>query len=179
MRFAMAPSLPAGPLQRDCSRCRALCCVAPAFDAVQGFGYDKPAHTACRHLAADHRCRVHGDLAGAGFPACAVFDCHGAGQQATAHFGGPQAVLNTPTQQRLYAHYQRLVRLHGVWYLLHLAAEDHGDATVQAALAPAAQRLAAASTQPPETLTEAAVQQLLAEGLAALRGIAHRLRLAR
>jgi hypothetical protein len=166
-------------LQHDCTQCMALCCVAPSFDAVQGFGYDKPAHTACRHLATNHRCQVHGDLAGAGFPACAAFDCHGAGQRATAQFGGPQAVLDAPTRQRLYAHYQRLVRLHGVWYLLHVAAEAHRDATVQAALAPAAQRLAAASAQPPHTLTEVVAQQLQQDGLAALRGIAHRLRLPR
>lgn len=172
------PALPPH-LQHDCTRCAALCCVAPAFDAVQGFGYDKPAHTACRHLAADHRCTVHGGLAGAGFPACAVFDCHGAGQRATAQFGGPQALLDDTARRHLYAHYQRLVRLHDLLHLLHLAADRSGDDAVKALLGPHAERLEAACGQPPRALTDAQVGQLHAAGLQALRDVAHRLGLPR
>ncbi len=76
-------SLPAD-LKADCSACVGLCCVIPPFDAVQGFGFDKPAETACRHLCADHRCGIHADLLGQGFAGCVAFDCHGAGQRLTA-----------------------------------------------------------------------------------------------
>jgi hypothetical protein len=71
-------------LRADCAKCCGLCCVAPAFDADQGFGFDKPAHTACRNLDADHRCAIHAALRARGFPACATFDCYGAGQWLTA-----------------------------------------------------------------------------------------------
>jgi hypothetical protein len=71
-------------LKADCSACVALCCVIPPFDAVQGFGFDKPAETPCRHLCADHRCGIHDDLVGRGFAGCVAFDCLGAGQRLTA-----------------------------------------------------------------------------------------------
>lgn len=71
-------------LKADCSACVALCCVIPPFDAVQGFGFDKPAETPCRHLCADHRCGIHDALVERGFAGCVAFDCLGAGQRLTA-----------------------------------------------------------------------------------------------
>ena len=78
--------LPALPerLKADCSACVALCCVIPPFDACQGFGFDKPAETPCRHLGADHRCGIHAELIDRGFAGCVAFDCLGAGQRLTA-----------------------------------------------------------------------------------------------
>lgn len=73
----------------DCSRCHALCCVVPPFDAVQGFAEDKPAHQACRHLQADFRCSLHKDLPGHGYPGCAAYDCLGAGPQLLRRLPGP------------------------------------------------------------------------------------------
>lgn len=73
-------------LAADCSACQGLCCVALPFDAAQGFGFDKPAHEACRHLQGDHRCAIHGQLADRGFPGCVQFDCDGAGQRVTRLF---------------------------------------------------------------------------------------------
>ncbi|NCT82128.1 MAG: hypothetical protein GXC94_03225 [Comamonadaceae bacterium] len=71
-------------LRADCSACVALCCVIPPFDAAQGFGFDKPAETPCRHLCADHRCGIHDGLTARGFEGCVAFDCLGAGQRLTA-----------------------------------------------------------------------------------------------
>lgn len=70
-------------LRPDCSRCDALCCVLLAFDASDAFGFDKPACHACRHLAPDNACRIHGTLPEQGFRGCTLFDCHGAGQRVT------------------------------------------------------------------------------------------------
>ena len=71
-------------LKADCSACAALCCVIPPFDAIQGFGFDKPAETPCQHLCADFRCGIHADLVPRGFEGCVAFDCLGAGQRLTA-----------------------------------------------------------------------------------------------
>lgn len=74
-------------LQADCNACVGLCCVALPFDAEQGFGFDKPAQTPCRHLQTDFRCAIHTQLAEQGFSGCVAFDCHGAGQRTTRMFG--------------------------------------------------------------------------------------------
>lgn len=106
----MTDTLPAS-LQPDCARCVALCCVAPAFDADQGFGYDKPACEPCRHLQPDHRCGIHPALVARGFSGCASFNCHGAGQRATAMFAG--GWRDSPEQAaHLFATYGRLRTLH-------------------------------------------------------------------
>jgi hypothetical protein len=105
---------PPPDLQADCSRCAALCCQAPAFDAVQGFGFDKPAHCACPNLLPDHRCGIHAELSARGFPGCVAYDCHGAGQWVTEHFGHlPQA--------ELWEQFLRLRPLHALLMLLTLA----------------------------------------------------------
>ncbi|EIV92164.1 pentapeptide repeat-containing protein [Frankia sp. QA3] len=69
------------PLRADCSRCFALCCVAPGFTASADFPISKAPGTPCRHLDAHHGCSVHDELRPRGFRGCAVFDCFGAGQQ--------------------------------------------------------------------------------------------------
>ena len=68
-------------LRADCSRCEALCCVAPAFAASADFAIDKPAGVPCPKLAADLGCSIHERLRDLGMPGCAVFDCFGAGQE--------------------------------------------------------------------------------------------------
>jgi len=49
-------------LTADCTNCCGLCCVAPAFDAEQGFGYTKPAHIPCMNLRGDDGCAIHDRL---------------------------------------------------------------------------------------------------------------------
>lgn len=76
-------------LAADCSKCAALCCVAPAFAKSSDFAVDKPAGRPCRNLGDDFRCTVHEELISHGFPGCVVFDCFGAGQRITQEtFGG-------------------------------------------------------------------------------------------
>lgn len=71
---------PRSGLRADCSRCQALCCVAPAFAASADFAIDKPAGVPCPKLRDDLGCGIHADLRELGMPGCAVFDCFGAGQ---------------------------------------------------------------------------------------------------
>jgi hypothetical protein len=80
---------PFAALQADCARCRALCCVGPAFAASADFADDKPAGQPCVHLGADDRCRIHTRLRPRGFPGCVAYDCFGAGQHVVqVVFGG-------------------------------------------------------------------------------------------
>jgi hypothetical protein len=68
-------------LRADCTRCFALCCVAPAFSASADFAIDKAAGQPCPNLRADFRCSIHDSLRPRGFGGCAAFDCLGAGQK--------------------------------------------------------------------------------------------------
>jgi hypothetical protein len=109
-------------LQADCARCCGLCCVAPSFDAEQGFAFDKAAHTACPHLRHDHRCGIHPALRVRGFPACASFDCHGAGQWVTQQvFGGQSWQTSPEIAARMFRLYERYRALHELMALLQLA----------------------------------------------------------
>ena len=109
-------------LQMDCARCCGLCCVVPPFDAGQGFGFDKPAHTVCRNLPGNFRCSIHHELAVRGFPACAVFDCYGAGSWMTqALFGGASWQSSPQIAQRMFMLYPRYRALHELMWLLELA----------------------------------------------------------
>ncbi|MDT7581346.1 MAG: hypothetical protein QOK35_2610 [Pseudonocardiales bacterium] len=71
---------PFAPLQADCGRCLALCCVGPGFSASADFAVDKPAGQPCVHLRDDARCGIHDALRPRGFPGCVAYDCFGAGQ---------------------------------------------------------------------------------------------------
>jgi hypothetical protein len=120
-------------LRPDCGRCVALCCVAPAFDAAQGFGHDKPAGEPCRHLHADHRCSIHATLGTQGYPACAAFNCFGAGQRVTQQSGSDWR--NSPAAAgRMFEAYARMRSLHELLALTTLAQQ-------RATTAPAAQKL--------------------------------------
>ena len=68
-------------LRADCSRCFALCCVAPALARSADFAITKPAGTPCPNLGADFGCTIHADLRRRGFPGCTAYDCFGAGQK--------------------------------------------------------------------------------------------------
>jgi len=109
-------------LRADCSRCVGLCCVTDAFFAVQGFAYDKPAGTACRHLTAGNRCAIHAVRASRGFGACAGFDCHGAGQRVTRNLRlGANWHDSRETAARAFAAYSRFAVLHRLMAMLALA----------------------------------------------------------
>lgn len=80
-------------LTADCSRCVALCCVAPGFSASADFAIDKPAGRPCPNLQPDFRCGIHATLRRDGFAGCAAYDCFGAGQHVTRRYGGQHAVF--------------------------------------------------------------------------------------
>jgi len=121
-------------LRPDCQHCVALCCVAPAFDAEQGFGHDKPAGEPCRNLAADHRCSIHATLVSQGYPACAAFDCFGAGQRVTRQFDGSDWRKSALTAGQMFQTYSRLRTLHELLAMTMLAQQ-------RATTAPAVQKL--------------------------------------
>jgi len=126
-------STPPSHLRADCSRCCGLCCVAPAFFKDQGFAIDKPAGTSCRHLRADELCAIHDELRTRGFPACASFDCYGAGQRVTQQlFGGASWRASPEIAAKMFEAYARYRTLHELLALLELASRRAADAEANA-----------------------------------------------
>lgn len=123
-------------LKADCSACAALCCVIPPFDALQGFGFDKPAETPCQHLCASNRCGIHDDLIERGFSGCVAFDCLGAGQRLTAlavaRFGDADWRGRPEVARWLFAAYPRMREAQEWLARLSLAATVSGSAALQA-----------------------------------------------
>lgn len=119
MPFVLPPKLRA-----DCANCRALCCVGPAFDAEQGFAFNKPAHVPCPNLRNDFRCAVHDHLGLRGFPSCASFDCYGAGQRVTRLFGGSSWQEPPDLATLMLNAYSRYRILHKLMAVLSLAIEN-------------------------------------------------------
>lgn len=111
------PTTPVLPrhLRADCSACDGICCVALPFDADQGFGFDKPAHTRCPHLADNACCRIHASRRQRGFGGCEAFDCHGAGQRLHTALG-PGAI--DAERVALFGHLLRLQRWLATLWLL-------------------------------------------------------------
>ena len=109
-------------LRADCTRCCGLCCVGPAFDADQGFGFNKPAHTPCANLDRDFRCAIHGELRQRGFPSCQTFDCYGAGQRVTQRlFAGKSWKTSPELAVRMFDAYRKYRSLHELMALLQTA----------------------------------------------------------
>jgi hypothetical protein len=140
-------------LRADCGRCRALCCVAPAFARSADFAIDKPAGVPCPHLAAGFACEIHSRLRPSGFAGCAAYDCFGAGQRVCSETlpdvdwrEGPAAA------RRLFATFARMRRLHELlWYLADaLARPDAAPLHAELlAVRDATERLAAAQADEP------------------------------
>jgi hypothetical protein len=121
---SFAPNNPQLPpnLKADCSRCAGLCCVAHAFYSVQGFAFDKPARTPCRHLTLDNRCGIHTQRVSRGFPACVGFDCYGAGQRVTQELcSGVNWRTSKQAAAQVFAAYTRYLVLHRLMATLVLA----------------------------------------------------------
>ena len=131
-REAVQDALLPADLRPDCSACCGLCCVAPAFDAAQGFGYDKPAHISCRNLRPDFRCAIHDRLMEHGFPGCMAFDCYGAGQRITQEiFRGTTWKDSEETAQTMFQLFTRLCVLHELMALLTIAQQRVIEKDVQ------------------------------------------------
>ncbi|WP_127543320.1 pentapeptide repeat-containing protein [Actinoplanes sp. OR16] len=106
-------------LAADCSRCAALCCVAPAFAKSSDFAVNKPAGQPCKNLRDDFRCGIHEELPQRGFPGCVVFDCFGAGQRITQEtFGGRDWRSEPAIAGEMFAALPIVRQLHELmWYL--------------------------------------------------------------
>ncbi len=115
----MPLSLPA--LQHDCAACSGLCCVVLPFDAQQGFGFDKEAHTPCMHLRDDFGCGIHQELDAKGFRGCIHYSCHGAGQRVTRLFGESNWHSNPAKASEIYSVFTRMQKLHELLRLLQIA----------------------------------------------------------
>lgn len=122
-------------LKADCAACTGLCCVVTPFDAVQGFGFDKPAHTPCRHLCDDFRCGIHAQLEAKGFRGCVVFDCHGAGQRVSQQlFPGQDWRDSAETAEQMFKAYDVMRGLHDLMLLLYTASVHVADERLTAQL---------------------------------------------
>jgi hypothetical protein len=163
-------------LRADCAHCCGLCCVALAFTAEQGFGFDKPAHSACRNLAADHRCTIHAELGVRGFPACVTFDCYGAGQWVTQQLFAGRSWQSSPEDaSRMFALYAAYRPLHELMALLDLAIARvlPADAVALECCLLDIERICRAGQELPDALGMSALRQrvqgLLRESLGSLR----------
>ena len=132
-------------LRADCANCFALCCIALPFDADQGFGFDKPAHTPCKHLDTAHRCAIHPRLADEGFAGCAAFECFGAGQRVSQHLFGGKSWRDAPaTAEAMCEAFFQQRALHETMAMLALAETRCNDAVLAARLGAERTRLMAA-----------------------------------
>ncbi len=150
-------------LAPDCGRCAAVCCVALPFDACEDFAVAKGADTACPHLAADCRCRIHDALEARGFRGCAIFDCYGAGQRATRFDVADPALRNEA--------FRALRVLHELLFLLTEARKLPAAAAVRPALADEIERLDALAASTPRALAALDVRPRVTDTHALLRRI--------
>jgi hypothetical protein len=110
-------------LEADCERCAALCCVGPAFDRSEDFGFDKPAGEPCRHLDPGGRCRIHDDLKGRGFAGCAAYHCRGAGPYVVqAMFAGRSWMDDPDLLAPMIAAFAEMRQVHELLHALRGAA---------------------------------------------------------
>ncbi len=145
-------AVPGPELRADCSRCAALCCVAPAFAASSDFAIDKPAGRPCPNLRADFGCGIHAHLRERGFRGCAVFDCFGAGQHVTqVTFAGLDRRRTPAIEPQMFAAFAVMRPLHEVlWYLTEaLAVAPSGLAD---AVRATRDRILALADLPPDAL---------------------------
>jgi hypothetical protein len=112
----MTATLDRERLRADCTRCIALCCVAPSFSTSADFAIDKPAGVPCPNLGGNDRCAIHAELRDRGFPGCAAYDCFGAGQR-VAEAAGERG--RTPALFEEFAATRQ--RHEQLWYLAEAA----------------------------------------------------------
>jgi uncharacterized protein YjbI with pentapeptide repeats len=145
------------PLSADCTRCAALCCVAPAFAASADFAIDKAAGQPCPHLEVSSLCGIHTTLREDGFPGCAAYDCFGAGQHVVqGTFGGRDWRHDSNLAWEMFDVFARMRELHEL--LWHLREAE--------ALAPTGLRDdLAAATQATERLARSDAQTIRAADL--------------
>jgi hypothetical protein len=154
-------------LRADCSRCRALCCVAPAFTRSADFPISKPAGAPCPNLAG-FSCSVHTRLRPLGFAGCVAYDCFGAGQRVSRLPEPPEVMFGVLPVMR---------QLHELLWYLDEASTRAPSAAVVSAVASAAERVSSLASVPAGSLLaldvaaeRALVAPLLARVAASVRG---------
>ncbi|MGR3491479.1 MAG: hypothetical protein ACU0DW_05420 [Shimia sp.] len=151
----------------NCSACGALCCKVYAFEVEQGFAEHKSEGMPCRFLA-DVGCSIHAMRAERGMAPCITFDCHGAGQTATALF-------DDAAEAALFKGFHALMPIHRAGHLLAEGARLWGDdprlRTLRAELAPEGGWTVGDLESDPGPRLEAKAKALLAE-IARERGLA-------
>lgn len=157
-------------LRADCTRCFALCCVAPAFSRSSEFAIDKPAGVPCLHLADDHLCSIHDRLRPEGFAGCAAYDCFGAGQRlAQQTFGGRDWRTHPELAAPMMAGVRVMRGIHEVlWYLREALALDTSD-PIRAELAAVADRVEQAAGSAADELAGVDLKALRTSAEAPLR----------
>jgi hypothetical protein len=121
-------------MKADCSRCAALCCAAFAFDRSDMFAIEKPVDTACPNLKPDFSCMIHADRERLGFKGCMLFDCHGAGQRATALYAGQDWRRDKAVTAEFFENFRKMLKIHDYLRLIlaleKLPLSDHERAEV-------------------------------------------------
>jgi hypothetical protein len=157
-------------LRADCSRCFALCCVAPAFVRSSEFAIDKPAGVPCRHLADDHRCTIHEHLRDAGFAGCTAYDCFGAGQRlAQVTYGGRDWRTHHEVAAPIMAALPILRGLHELLWYAGDALRRPTSAPVAAELGAAIGQLEEAAASPADRILDVDVDRLRSQVAPLLR----------
>ena len=140
-------------LHADCSSCAGLCCVALAFSASADFAIDKPAGQPCPNLRETFRCGIHAGLRDLGFPGCAVYDCHGAGQRVTVEtFAGADWRADPDLAARMFAAFGTVRQLHELLWLIAAALALPATGPVHAELRAAGDETDAIARGGPDTL---------------------------
>jgi hypothetical protein len=157
-------------LRADCTRCFALCCVAPAFSRSSEFAIDKPAGVPCPNLADDDRCSIHDRLRPEGFAGCAAYDCFGAGQRlAQQTFGGRHWRTHPELARPMMAAVPVMRGIHELlWYLHEALGLDTSD-PIRPELGAVADRVEQAASSGPDELSRVDVSALRAAAEGPLR----------
>jgi uncharacterized protein YjbI with pentapeptide repeats len=141
-------------LHADCSRCFALCCVAPAFARSADFAIDKPAGHPCPHLQVDSRCGIHPRLRDEGFAGCAVYDCFGAGQHVSqVTFAGRDWRSDPDVAAAMFAALPVVRALHELLWCLAEAAALETSRPLRPAIDAAVSTVEALADSVPDGLT--------------------------
>jgi hypothetical protein len=166
---ASTPSALPAFLTPNCNACSGLCCVVLPFDAAQGFGFDKPAHTPCQHLQANFRCEIHSQLSKQGFSGCVQYNCFGAGQAAMKLVSGSPWTQSQEHAENVFEIFTRLRPLHELMAKLSLVAESTDDSPLKARLLSVLTQIEQASQDCKIIDDHERVAQLQALGLNALQ----------
>ncbi len=151
-------------LKADCTRCAALCCMAPAFDKSLSFGIDKPAQTPCPNLDEAGACVIHEKLTERGFSGCVAYQCFGAGQRVTQDiFAGRSWLAEPQLKASMTRAFMALRQIHELLAMLAEAGKLPLDAAERRTLTELAGAMQPAGGWSEETLASAPLEEMAAQ----------------